>query len=178
MLRGGRCCPVRHSRPASQRYSPVSRMWAHPSGEMWASSSGATGFPARSRCRTASPRPGHGAGGSAASLASGPEVRPPRPEGAPGRRRRQELPLDRPRPRHRRRHREAAPRGVVGVGFRRLPDSTPLREIHADPRVDRRGRAAGRFGNPGGGHPSPITLDVTHTGVYARRRLSKESNGR
>ena len=37
------------------RYSPVSRMWAHPTGAIWARSSGATGLPARSRCLTASP---------------------------------------------------------------------------------------------------------------------------
>ena len=38
------------------RYSPVSRMWAHPEGEMWARSSGSTLSPACFRCLTASPR--------------------------------------------------------------------------------------------------------------------------
>ena len=38
------------------RYSPVSRIWAHPRGEVCARRWGSTGIPARFRCRTASPK--------------------------------------------------------------------------------------------------------------------------
>ena len=61
------------------------------------------------------------------------QVRPPRPEGAPCRRRREELPLDRPRPRHqqehRRRHRQTTPGKSVGFRpYRNGPPSLGLQQ--------------------------------------------------
>ena len=60
------------------------------------------------------------------------QIRPARPEGAPCHRRGEELPLDRPRPRnqqeHRPRHRQAA--SGKPLGFRPLPDLSPLRNSH------------------------------------------------
>ena len=44
------------------RYSPASRMWAHPRGEMLVKSSGSTVSPVCFRCLTASPRWTHSSG--------------------------------------------------------------------------------------------------------------------